>query len=327
MSHLRQAYGWLAAGLMAGRFAVGTLPAQTPPPFPPMPGWAAAPTNRMPPMPRAKSPVDSFRELLAMNPAERERTLTNRPTANRARILAKLREYAALDPNERELRLRATELRWYLLPLLHQAPANRGALWAAVPDDLRPLVQSRLQQWDILPPGLQQEFFESERTLRYFARVEPTNRSPLPPLPPGMDPERANAFTADRRQKMSAQFSQFFELTPAEKKKTLSTLSEVERQQMERTLDAFGRLSPRQRQKCIRAFAEFAGMTTAEKQEFLGNAQRWSQMSPQERQAWRDLVTHVPEWPPLPPELLPPLPPASPQVTRHTQPLVATNPN
>ena len=37
-----------------------------------------------------------------------------------------------------------------------------------------------------------------------------------------------------------------------------------------------------------------------EQAEFLKNAERWSQMSPAERQAWRDLVANVPQWPPLP---------------------------
>jgi hypothetical protein len=69
---------------------------------------------------------------------------------------------------------------------------------------------------------------------------------------------------------------------------------------MEKTLETFGKLPPGQRLQCIRAFTEFAGMSAQEKQDFLKNAQRWSQMSPKERQTWRDLVTHVPEWPPLP---------------------------
>ena len=75
---------------------------------------------------------------------------------------------------------------------------------------------------------------------------------------------------------------------------------------MKKTLETFGKLPPAQRLLCIRAFTEFAGLSAREKQDFLKNAQRWSQLSPKDRQAWRDLVTQVPEWPPLPPALLPP---------------------
>ncbi|HTY88564.1 MAG TPA: DUF3106 domain-containing protein [Candidatus Acidoferrum sp.] len=271
--------------------------------------------------------MDIFRELLAMNPAERANFLTNRPPATRARILAKVREYAALDANERELRLRATDLRWYVLSLLHESPTNRAARLATVPADLRPLVQSRLKQWDTLPPAVQQEFFESERALRYFSHVDPANAPVPPPLPPGAEKVGGNALSQAQRQKMAAQFNQFFELTPAEKAKTLNMLSDTERQQMEQTLQTFSQLSPQQRRQCIRGFAEFAGMSAAEKQDFLKNAQRWSQLSPKERQTWRDLVSHVPEWPPMPPEFLPPPPPMPSAMTRHPHPLVATNPN
>jgi 2-oxo-4-hydroxy-4-carboxy--5-ureidoimidazoline (OHCU) decarboxylase len=138
-------------------------------------------------------------------------------------------------------------------------------------------------------------------------------------MPPGRgrhrgphDPDLAhwNALSEGQRQKVTAQFNRFFELTPMEKKETLNTLSEAERQQMEKTLETFGKLPPAQRLQCIHAFTEFAGLSAQEKQDFLKNAQRWSQMSPQERQTWRDLVTHVPEWPPLPSALImPPMPP------------------
>ena len=176
-------------------------------------------------------------------------------------------------------------------------------------------MKNRLRQWDILPPPLKAEFLESERSLRYFTQVDPSSSSSLPPMPQdpewrhGPDSTRWDALSKDQRQKVTAQFNQFFELTPVEKKKTLNTLSDAERQQMEKTLETFGKLPPAQRLKCIRAFTEFAGMSAQEKQDFLKNAQRWSQMSPKERQTWRDLVTHVPEWPPLPSALiLPPMP-------------------
>ncbi|MGA2280145.1 MAG: DUF3106 domain-containing protein [Verrucomicrobiota bacterium] len=319
---------WLVVALAAGQLAVFQLVAETVTNVPAPQKLFTAPTNLpLPPMPHLKSPVDLFRELLAMTPAERENYLTNRPPGIRARILAKLRDYEALDPNERELRLRATELRWYLLPLLHESPTNRATQLAAMPDDLQPLVKNRLMQWDILPPPLQKEFFESERALRYFMHVDSPNNPPMPPLPPDPDWAHWNTLSDDQRQKITAQFNLFFELTPLEKRKTLNTLSAAEQQQMEKTLETFGKLPPAQRRQCIRAFTEFAGMSAREKQDFLKNAQHWSQMSPQERQTWRDLVTHVPEWPPLPPALMPPLPPLPPQLTQRLHPVAVTNPN
>ena len=310
MNPLRQGcwiWGLCAAGqlvvfpLFAGTVAVAMSPT----------GLTLTPTNTSSMvLPRENSPVVLFRQLLAMRPDEREIFLTNRPPEIRKRILVKVNEYEALDPNTRELRLRATELRWYLMPLLREPPTDRAARLAQVPEDIRELVVDRLNEWTILPPPLQQEFLENERTLRYFSSVDVSSG---PPENAGRKPSdgkaRGNALSKTQHSKAITEFNQFFELTPYEKQKVLGTLSDVERQQMEKTLQSFEKLPPEQREECVRAFAIFARMSVAERAEFLKNAQRWSQMPPDERQAWRDLVANVPEWPPLPPGFITPPPP------------------
>ncbi len=66
-----------------------------------------------PPLP-AKSPIDFFRELLSQPSAEQLDFLKDRPPAAQKLILDKVREYKALSPEQRELRLRVTELHYYL---------------------------------------------------------------------------------------------------------------------------------------------------------------------------------------------------------------------
>ena len=267
-------------------------------------------TNRLPPLPQASSPVSFFRNLLTMSLTERVNSLSNRPPEFRDRIMAKVREYQLLDPDERELRLRATELRWQLTPLLRAPAAERSNRLAQVPEDLRGLVESRLKQWDILPPPLQQEFLANDKALHYFARVDGTNQ-------PAATPQQQN---------IAERFNQFFELTPAEKQQTLGTLSEAERAQMEKTLKSFEQLPAPQRFQCLRNYAKFAGMSAADRADFLKNAERWSKLTPKERQTWRDLVAHVPTWPPMPPSIVPPnlIPHPAPKLPR---PNVATNLN
>ena len=302
MSHKRQSLLCLAAVALAWAAQAQTLQPV------PVPATLPAPlTNIMPPAPHRSSPVNYFRQLLMMSPAERNNSLTNRTPEARALILAKLREYRALTPDERELRLRATELRWYLVPLMRTAPANRAGGLAQVPPELVALVNSRLTQWDELPPPLQQEFLSNDQTLHFFAQ---------PPAP-----SSANA----EQEKIAGQFSQFFVLTPREQQRLLGTLSEAERKQMEITLKTFEQLPGQKRALCIRNYAKFAGMSGAGRAEFLKNADSWSKMSPQERQTWRDLVATVPLWPSLPQvhRPLPPLPPKNP--TNRVKPSMATN--
>lgn len=288
---------------------------------------AENPTNTPAPIkifsgPPARSPVDLFRQLLAMSPDERENYLTNRTPEIRARILAKVGEYEALGPDERELRLRATELRWYLEPLLRESPTNRAARLAQVPEDLRELVENRLEQWTILPPTLKQEFLDNERTLAYFTQMDVSNNPAENSGRGPSDAERThwNALSEAERSQIADGFKQFFDLTPDEKQKTLNTLSDAERQQMEKTLRSFDQMPASQRAECVNAFAKFASMDAPQQAEFLKNAARWSEMSPAERQAWRDLVVNVPQWPPLPSGFVVPIP-------GDASPAVATNHN
>ena len=72
------------------------------------------------------------------------------------------------------------------------------------------------------------------------------------------------AFGTERRQ-VAGGLNQFFDLTPDEKQNTLNTLSEAERRQMEKTLQAFDKMPPSQREECVSAFAKFASMNPAGK--------------------------------------------------------------
>jgi hypothetical protein len=227
-----------------------------------------------------------------------------------------LREYESLSPDERELRLKATELRWYLMPLMHTPGTNRAAQLALIPEEDRKLVQERIQIWDILPPGVQEELLDQDMTVRYFTRLESSTEEQRQNILNQISPERRAKLEAgiqrwrglseENRQKLLAGFNDFFELTPAEKEKALRTLSDAERRQMERTLASFEKLPREQRIACARSFEKFTGMSLAERQQFLQNAERWRLMSPNERQAWRMLVQNVQHLPPLPPGFSPP---------------------
>ena len=329
---------WILAGLSVEHFFFTALFAQTP-------ATNAVPQNRIsvpanvPPLPPAamlKSPVASFHELLAMNPVERKQFLASRSEENQKRILEKLGEYQSLPPNERELRLRATELQWYLKQLMNLPATNRTSLLAMMSPEDRKLVEYRLQQWDLLPPPLQKELLDNEMMLRYLTRIESGTEEEKQKILAEISPDQRAKLEAgidkwrilseEQRQQKLARFKLFFELTPREKERALNTLSGAERQQIETTLAAYEKLPLRERAACIRSFGKFAAMNLAERQEFLKNAERWSAMSPGERQAWRNLVAKLQSYPPLPPGFgQPPLPgPPPPLPSRISRP-VATN--
>ena len=262
-----------------------------------------------PPVPTMKSPVDSFRTLLVMPATDRKEHLASRSADVQKKLVEKIREYQGLSPDERELRLKVTELRWYLKPLMAVPATNRDAQVKLIPENLREMVTARIEQWDKLPSAIQQIILTNQHGATYVTLG--------PPMPPGI-PSPAGKIRVSFQQR----FNQLFELTPSEKEKILATLSDAERHQMEKTLESFGKLSTIQRRQCVASFTKFAGMSPDERQEFLKNAQRWSEMSPAERQSWRELVSAAPKMPPFPQITIkrPPPPPVNP----HNAPAAVT---
>jgi len=296
----------LSAGLLFAGFPTA-LPAADPVPGP----SGASALASMPPLPVVKSPTARFRELLAATPSEREALLARRSPAARALIESKLREFAGLRPDEREVRLRLAQLHDSLRPLLATPPDRRGPLMTLVaPEDL-PLIQERLAAWDALSEDARRDLVESERQLSVFIRQSDADPGRLATLVDSLPPEnkaaaeaqltRWLALTPEQRTRKTAAFSRFFDLSPAERSTALQQLSEPELRQMERTLADFSSLNPAEREQCIRGFRKFEALDLAEREQFLLNAQRWKALPPNDRAVWRRLVGRTLSPPPLPP--------------------------
>ncbi len=257
-----------------------------------------------------------------MSPDERDRELAKRPPEIRKRILAKVQEYAAMKADDRDLRLRLTEQRWYLLSLVNLPRAQRGEILANVPEAERPSLADRLQQWDQLPADEQKEILKYEKSMEQFVdqslnahfAVSNLLATPPPPLPPGALKNLDNflQLPPEQRQQMYASFQRFFELTEAEKKQTVGLLPDNQREQMTTILHSFDNLPKAARDERLQAFAKFSNLNAEARQEFLKNAERWRELSPAEREAWRSLINRLPPSPPLPPGMVfPPMPPRS----------------
>ena len=261
------------------------------------------------------NPVELFRQLLVIDPEQREKLLSNRAPENRKEILKKVREYHALNTNQSELKLKATELRWHLRRLMSVPATNRAPLLALVPASELKLVEARLRLWDSLPPVVKRQLQTNEAAIAYFTMPPEQKTNFLASISPERRKKllegiaELNAMPPAQRQRLLDQFNLFFEFKPDQRLKILNTLSEPERQQIENTLKKFDGLSPYQRELCIQSFEKFTRMSIEERQQFLKNAERWKLMTPAERQKWKDLVEDLSSLPPFPQDSdLPPLP-------------------
>ena len=261
------------------------------------------------------NPVDFFKQLLGKDREEQEKLLANRAPENRDQILAKVQEYKALNKNQCDSRLKATELRWHMRRLMTVAAESRPTLLAMVPENDRKMVEKRLQLWDKLPPEAKRQLQTNEATMTYFT-MRPEQRTnylagiPLErrkKLQDGITELQAMP-TADL-QRLLGQFNLFFGFKPDQRQRVLNALPDAERQQIENTLKKFDGLPPSQREVCLQSFEKFTRMSIEERDQFLNNAERWELMTPAERQEWRNLVEDLSSLPPLPQDSdLPPLP-------------------
>ena len=262
--------------------------------------------------PEGDSPVQTFRKLLTMTPAEQEATLGKYSPATRERILAKVQEYQMLPPDFRELRLEVTELRWYLLPLMQTPPTNRAEQLKAVPETYRSQVAARLEEWDIFPPTLKEEILQYRGALSTFVGRDTAGKMVIQPktdLSTIPDAQRREletklaswqALSETERNQIYGSFEHFLELSESEKQKTLDALSEREKQEAEKVLAPVEKWPKAQQQQYLAAFKKFSEMPPEARRQFLRNVQRWQQMSPAERQAWRDLDRQLADTPPMP---------------------------
>ena len=273
-------------------------------------GRKAATAAPMPPLP-TNSVSQLFRRLLALSPQERAQDLAARSPEARRVIEAKLSEFTPLSPAERELRLRLLQLRCDLLPLMHIAPTNRATRLAAIPEEERGLVAERLHEWDMLPPDLRKAILENEKVLRYIFPLDAVTNSQRPINLRNVSPQEREKLEKDmarwrvipreEQERIFARTRRFFDLDEREKEKILAAVAESQREQLQRTLQAFQQLPRTQLDLCMEGLSKFTQLTPQERLQFLKNCERWQAMTPEQQKVMRAAVNRVPPMPSVPP--------------------------
>lgn len=255
------------------------------------------------------SPTDFIQHLLALKPAEREKTLNEKMEQDRLFLKdryqdrrdlssaareqavnekaqgyrkfweAKVKEYEALSPADRESRLRMTQqttrLRLHLKPLLRVPPANRAEKLAAIPADERPLVQERLKEWDQLPPQLQKHILENEAVMHDVARMES--------LPAGQRESALQSYSSDYRRRVEENLAHWHAL-PLEQRQQMyenfNRFFQLSEKEKDRTLDA---LSDAERQALEKSIHQFETLPAEQRKACIEAFRKFSNMTPEQR--------------------------------------------
>ena len=273
--------------------------ATAPPPLPPLP----------------VSPVATFRELMALPPPAQEVALQRRPEAQRAVLRARLEEYARLPEAVREERLRATDLYWHLNQLMRRAPGERADLLRQSPADLREVLTERLALWDRLPESDRDALLAHDRAVRYLARTATGRTPPLPPvvqkpvrtLSPPMPPLPVRAardwvqlqsLSPAQRSHLRERWERWVDLSPGAVERLTNELPAEDRERLAQVLQRFAALPAGQRRACLESFSRLTSLPASDLVDFLRHAQRWEELSAEERESWRQVAVKLPPLPP-----------------------------
>ncbi|MBL6763615.1 MAG: hypothetical protein ISQ14_01565 [Verrucomicrobiae bacterium] len=262
-----------------------------------------------------RSPLEFFRKLLVMDVPARDAELRKLSPGSRAALQGKIAEYAALSPGERELRLRATELRYFLRPLLGIGSELRGRAVAVMPEEFRALVAARLDQWDRLDAATRKAILDNEWMLLGVLRIGPQFAATAVSAESARGDatalqERLRAWqglSVAKQAELLERFNRFFSLNAREKEQVFERLPEYQRIKVFATIEEIRELPEGERLACMDALRRFVDMNAIERATLIRNAELWRGLSGTERQAWRMVVQ---KFPPMPPGIeMPPLPP------------------
>ena len=308
--------------LMAAVLPVVAIAAEVKPSPTANPGAASA----VPPLPPPpKSPIQFFRELLGASAADRDKLLEDKSPEHRQVIQKSLRVYDVLAADEREVRVRTMELRYYFNFALRGPATNRSERVKALPDLYRQPVTGRLAYWDKLSLDVQKQLLEHELVLRLSG-----TRTNVAITGLSSNMYQWQSLPDSRRRQIEESFARIFEMTDAERAAAMDAAARqytpAEREQMEVAMTKFRALPKDQRDRALGGFQRFTQLSAEEKRQFLRSAELWEKMSPAERQKWRELVAKLPPMPPVPPGFgEPPMPPMPPLPSPTRAPAVATN--
>lgn len=232
------------------------------------------------------SPISKFRTILNWSPEERSQFVKKQP-ANVQRILErKIMEYEALSESQREFRLIATELHFYLDPLL---VGNRNIDPSAVqevPPHLRKYIDQSVGFWNRIKPAHRDLLLAKKEAVSYLISIS-SRLYDLEKLMPKPAPEWDNLYNfLQLPHNKQLSFMKAYQIKPS-----------IE---MEKLLVAFQGLEDEEKRNCAHAFVCYLSFPNNLKTQFVDGLAEWSQKKPSERSIWREIASKYPRIRPVP---------------------------
>jgi hypothetical protein len=125
------------------------------------------------------------------------------------------------------------------------------------------------------------------------------NVASLPIIPPPLRQElsRLDTLHPEERQRVYANFQQFFALTADEQRIVLETLPAGQRTQVEEIVAGLDRLPKRQRDLGLKSLDQLAALNDEQRLVFFNGLNRWKNLPADEKQTWLKMVAILPPRP------------------------------
>lgn len=234
----------------------------------------------------SSSPISKFRTLLEWTPEERTQFVKKQPANVRQILERKILEYESLSDSQREFRLIATELHFYLEPLLIDNRDIDISTVQDIPDHLRKYIDQSVAFWNRIKPAHRDLLLAKKEAVSYLISIS-SRLYDLEKLMPKPAPEWDNLY-------------HFLQL-PHKKQLSFMRASGIQPSpEMSNLLKAFQGLEVEEKRNCAHAFVCYLSFPDQLKTRFVDGLAQWSEKKPSERSIWREIAGKYPKIRPVP---------------------------
>ncbi len=236
--------------------------------------------------PRTASPISHFRQLLELNTQQREAIILRQEPSTRRILERKLEEYASLSEGEKEFRLFATELHFYLEPMIgrdssiEKIPADR------IPDSIIPHLRTAMDFWNQLPVSQRDLLLSKKKAITYLITLTYSSA-------------RLSAIVPEQSDEWES-LNRFLALSLDKQKAFLNSYGLAGNTRIVQVLEKMASLSADQRDRSVHALTCYLSFPPAMKDRFMDGVHTWNSMKPTERTVWRQIADRYPRVKPAP---------------------------
>lgn len=233
-----------------------------------------------------QSPVSHFRTILLKEKSERESFVIRQTPPVQSVLRRKIKEYEAMPATEREFRLTATELHYYLDPIfVDNRPVSTQSI-SGIPPHLKVYANRAVGFWNQLETAHRDLLLSKKEAVSYLVGISYRSKT-LESLTPKPSKEWNGLY-------------HFLLLSEENQEKFCRYHGLQISPEMNELLGYLNKLDMEKRKRCAHAFVCYLSFPSDLKNRFQSGVNDWAAKKPYERSIWREIAGKYPKINPVP---------------------------